>query len=128
MVRSTDFCVNEKLICDCYDIPRDSVKVLNEAELNALEPNLEYLPTSEGLMTHIGSFSSYVGGLHAAQAAGAAEHTAGLVEVASVVLALVLTLLLTFTAGLGRLSVLAVLLYQLAWLILTLAAPLLKKY
>lgn len=128
LVRSTDFCVNEKLICDCYDIPRDSVKVLNEAELNALEPNLEYLPTSEGLMTHIGSFSSYVGGLHAAQAAGAAEHTAGLVEVASVVLALVLTLLLTFTAGLGRLSVLAILLYQLAWLILTLAAPLLKKY
>lgn len=128
LVRSTDFNIDRSLICASYGVSPDSVKVLSQDEQAALEPSLAYLPASEGVMTHIGSFSSFVGGLRAALAASSAERTAGLVEAASVILALALTVLLTFTAGLAKLSVLAVLLYQLAWLILTLAAPLLKKY
>ncbi|MEG0803356.1 MAG: hypothetical protein RSF90_00220, partial [Pygmaiobacter sp.] len=128
LVRSTDFNVTSDLISRCYGVSKGSVKVLGESELAALTPHLEYLPESEGVMTHIGSFSSFVGGLRAALSAAAAEHTAALVEAASVVLSLVITALLTLTAGLGHLSVLAVLLYQLAWLILTVAVPLLKKY
>lgn len=128
LVRSTDFSINNALIARCYNVPLSDVKVLSESELNALSPSLAYLPASEGVMTHIGTFASFIGGLQAALAAFTAERTAVIVEAASVILGIVLTLLLTFTAGLGRLSVFAVLLYQLAWLILTVAIPLLKKY
>lgn len=128
LVRSTDFSISRELIARCYDVPLSDVKVLSESELSALSPSLAYLPASEGVMTHIGTFASFIGGLQAALAAFTAERTAAIVEAASVVLGIVLTLLLTFTAGLGRLSVFAVLLYQLAWLILTVAIPLLKKY
>lgn len=128
LVRSTDFSISNELIARCYNVPLSDVKVLTEVELNALSPSLAYLPASEGVMTHIGTFASFIGGLQAALAAFTAERTAAIVEAASVILGIVLTLLLTFTAGLGRLSVFAVLLYQLAWLILTVAIPLLKKY
>lgn len=128
LVRSNDFCLTSEMIAADYGLSRDSVKVMSDTEEEVLAPHLAYLPSAEGVMTHMGSFASFAGGLHAAQAAYSAERSAGLVQAASVILALLLTLLLSFTAGLAVLSVLAVLLYQLAWLILTLAAPLLKKY
>ena len=128
LVRSTDFNVTRELIADCYGISPDSVKVLSAEELTALTPSLSYLPESEGVMTHIGSFSSFIGGLRAASAAAGAEKAAAVLQAVSVVLGLVLGLLLAVTTGLGSLSALAVLLYHCAWLILIVAVPLLRRY
>lgn len=128
LVRSTDFNVTRDLIADCYGISPDSVKVLNAEELAALSPSLAYLPESDGVMTHIGSFASFIGGLRAATAASGAEKAASVLQAVSVVLGLVLGLLLAVTTGLGSLSALAILLYHCAWLILIVAVPLLRRY
>ena len=128
LVRTSDFNITSALVADCYGISPDSVKVLSGPELAALTPSLSYLPESEGLMTHIGSFSSFIGGLRAACAAASGEHAASVVQTAAVALGIGLSLLLSVTAGLGGLSSLAVLLYQCAWLILTVAVPLMKRY
>ena len=61
-------------------------------------------------------------------AAASGEHAASVVQTAAVALGIGLSLLLSVTAGLGGLSSLAVLLYQCAWLILTVAVPLMKRY
>ena len=116
------------LRADCYGISPDSVKVLNAEELAALSPSLAYLPESDGVMTHIGSFASFIGGLRAATAASGAEKAASVLQAVSVVLGLVLGLLLAVTTGLGSLSALAILLYHCAWLILIVAVPLLRRY
>ncbi|HIV87758.1 MAG TPA: HAD family hydrolase [Candidatus Pygmaiobacter gallistercoris] len=128
LVRSADFNVTSALVADRYGISPDSVKVLTGPELTALNPSLSYLPESEGVMTHIGSFASFIGGLRAASAAAGAEKAAAVVQTAAVVLGVLLGLLLSLTTGLGELSPLAVVLYHCAWLILTIAVPLMKRY
>ncbi|MBC5580820.1 hypothetical protein H8S23_04820 [Anaerofilum sp. BX8] len=128
LVKSSDFNITSELVAGCYGVSPENVKVLSGAELTALTPSLSYLPESEGVMTHIGSFSSFIGGLRAAIAAAGAEKAAGIVQTAAVVLGILLGLLLSVTTGLGSLSALAVLLYQCAWLILVIAVPLMKRY
>ena len=127
LVKSSDFNITSDLVAECYGIDSSCVKVLSDSEVAALAPALSYLPESDGVMTHIGSFSSFIGGLRAAIAAGA-EHAASVVQASAVILALVLGLLLSVTTGLGSLSALAVLLYQLAWLILAVAVALTRHY
>ena len=128
LVKSSDFNINSELVAECYGIDASYVKVLSDSEAAALAPSLSYLPESDGVMTHIGSFSSFIGGLRAAIAAAGAEHAASVVQAAAVILALLLGLLLSVTTGLGSLSALAVLLYQLAWLILAVAVALTRHY
>ena len=128
LVRSADFNVTSELVADRYGINPESVKVLTGPELTALNPSLSYLPESEGVMTHIGSFASFIGGLRAASAAASAEKAASVVQTAAVVLGILLGLLLSVTTGLGALSPLAIILYHCAWLILTIAVPLMKRY
>lgn len=52
---------------------------------------------------------------------------ARLVQAAAIILSAILGVVLAFAAGLGALSLGAVLGYQLAWCVLTLALPVLKK-
>lgn len=128
LVKSSDFNISSELVAECYGIDASYVKVLADSEAAALAPSLSYLPESDGVMTHIGSFSSFIGGLRAAIAAAGAEHAASVVQASAVILALLLGLLLSVTTGLGSLSALAVLLYQLAWLILAVAVALTRHY
>ena len=128
LVKTDDFCISNTLVARCYGISPDLVKVMDEEEQEIMKPYTAYAPTSEGDITHLGSFASYVGGLRAAKSAASAEKMAAAAQIASVVMALIIIILLTLTAGLGKLSVFTVLMYQLSWLILTLSMPLLKRY
>ena len=128
LVKTDDFSITNMVVARCYGISPDMVKVMDEEEKEIMKPYTEYASKSDGDITHIGSFASYVGGLRAAKAAAGAEKIAAAAQIASVVMAILIILLLTLTAGLGKLSVFTVLMYQLSWLILTLSMPLLKKY
>ena len=65
--------------------------------------------------------------MRAALCAAQGEHMARLVQAAAIILSAILGVVLAFAAGLGALSLGAVLGYQLAWCVLTLALPVLKK-
>ena len=93
-----------------------------------LAPHTAYAETSEGCMTHMGSFASFVGGLRAAAGAAWGEKVASLVQAAGVGISCLLALVMAFTGGIGALGLPALVLYQAAWAVLTLAMPLLKKY
>lgn len=124
LVKSDDCCVTSQLISQIYQLPEGCVKVLSEAERTALSPELIFRPESEGVMTHIGSFASFVGGLRAAEGAAAGEKLATMVQKAAVVFSCLVGLLLTITGGIIGLALPAVLLYQAAWTVLQLAVPL----
>lgn len=128
LVESDDFSITAPLIQRVYRLREGSVKVLSGPERKALAPATAYLPESEGCMTHLGSFASFVGGLQAAEGAASGERAAALVQAVSVVCSCVLALLLAFTGGLSGLALPALILYQAAWSALALAMPLLKKY
>lgn len=128
LVTSDDFSITAPLIQRVYKLREGSVKVLSGPERKALAPATAYLPESEGCMTHLGSFASFVGGLQAAEGAASGERAAALVQAVSVVCSCLLALLLTFTGGLAGLALPALVLYQAAWSALALAMPLLKKY
>lgn len=128
LVESDDFSITAPLIQRVYRLREGCVKVLSGPERKALAPATAYLPESEGCMTHLGSFASFVGGLQAAEGAASGERAAALVQAVSVVCSCVLALLLAFTGGLAGLALPALILYQAAWSALALAMPLLKKY
>lgn len=79
-------------------------------------------------MMHLGSLASLVGGLQAAAGAGQGERSASQVQLISVLFSAALGLFLAFAGGINGVSLLAVLLYQLAWSALSVAITLVKKY
>lgn len=128
LVKSDDFSLTTELISQVYDLEPGCVKVLSGPERRALAPVTEYRQNSPGCMAHIGSFSSFVGGLLAAAGAASAERTSSLVQAAGVLVSAVLALLLSFTGGMAALALPALVLYQAAWAVLTLMIPMLKRY
>ena len=128
LVQSDDFNLTGEGLEVLYGLPAGSVKVLSGAERRMLAPHTTYAETSEGCMTHMGSFASFVGGLRAAAGAAWGEKVASLVQAAGVGISCLLALVMAFTGGIGALGLPALVLYQAAWAVLTLAMPLLKKY
>lgn len=111
-----------------YRLEPGFIKVLSADEQAALEPATRYMPASEGCMVHDGSFTSFARGLQAAAGAEQGERSACQVQTVAVAFSLVLGLLLAFTGGVGALSLLALVLYQVAWSGLSVAIALTKKY
>lgn len=128
LVTADDPTLTAERIEDAYHLERGFVKVLSAEERKALEPATLYLPSAEGCMVHLGSFASFVGGLKAAAGADEGERSACAVQTVSVLFSVAVGLLLSFTGGLTGVSLLAVLLYQIAWSALSVAITLTKKY
>ncbi|MDD3429758.1 MAG: cell envelope biogenesis protein OmpA, partial [Oscillospiraceae bacterium] len=128
MVRADDFNVTCDMISRVYDVEPECIKLLTQEELPVLASSTEYTPDSEGAMTHLGSFTSFIGGLRAAIGAASAERAATIIQCAAIIFSLVITLLLTVTGGIRALSLPAILMYQFAWLVLTVSIPLAKRY
>lgn len=128
LIDSDDMNVNDELVERVYDLPPGAVKVLGRRELELLEPLTSYLPESDGVMTHIGSFASFIGGMRSAAACASAEKMANIVQIASMLLACALCILLVLSDGLGVLSITVALAYQLGWTLLVSALPALRKY
>ena len=79
-------------------------------------------------MAHATSFKGFIAGIRIAANAASMEKAAGILQAVSVILSALLVLVLTCTGGLGTLGLLTVLLYQLAWTVLILLLPLVKRY
>ncbi len=128
LVTSEDPNVSSELIERVYQLPKGVVKVLGRREMEMLEPLRSYLPESEGVMTHIGTFTSFIGGMRAAAGCAASERMSAIVQAAGVGLACLLCLLLAISGGLSILSLSIVLLYQLGWAALVSILPFARRY
>ena len=128
IVDCDDFNVDEALLEAAYSLPAGAVKVLTGAEREVMAPATAWLPESEGNMLHLGSFISFVGGLEAAAGAAEGERKAAMVMCASVLLSCLLSLIMVFSAGLAKLALPYIVLYQVAWAVLSLLFPLLQRY
>ncbi len=127
LVQSKDPCISSDLIEQVYQLPKGVVKVLDKKEEHLMEPMCSYLPESEGVMSHLGTFTSFIGGMRAAATCMESERMSSFVQMAGMVLACVLALLLAFSGALPLLSVGVALLYQMGWSLLVGILPLARR-
>ncbi len=127
LIQTEDFNITEPLVRATYNLPQTAVKVLSQSERSALTPHTTFLRESEGLMTHAGTCTSFIGGMQAAAQAAESEASACLVQKVSVFAGIALALVLGFAMGLPGLSLAALVLYQLVWGMLTSLIPLLRR-
>lgn len=127
LVKSDDFNVTSQMVSSAYQIPLSTIKVLSQPECDALITQTGYRAESDGVMIHKGTCESFLGGMRAAGCAAEGERLARLVQTAAIALSAVFSLVLSFYAGLGGLALGAVLLYQVAWGLFTVAVPLSKR-
>ncbi len=127
LIQTEDFNITEPLVRATYNLPQTAVKVLSQAERAALGPHTSFLRESEGLMTHAGTCTSFIGGMQAAGKAAESEASACLAQKASVIAGAALALVLGFSMGLGGLSLGALVLYQLVWGAVTSAVPMMRR-
>ncbi len=127
LVKSEDPCVTGELIEQLYQLPKGVVKVLDKNERRLMEPMCSYLPESEGSMSHLGTFTSFIGGMRAAATCVESERMSTYVQMAGVILAAALVVLLAFSGSLAILSIAVILLYQLGWSLLVGILPLARR-
>lgn len=128
LVTSDDMNVTAELIEHAYNIAPGVIKVMGRKELDILEPMCTYKPESEGVMTHMGTFASFIGGMRAAAACAVTERMSSIVQIVSVALACVLSIMLVFGGELSTFSVIIILLYQLGWTFLVGLLPFTRRY
>ncbi|MEF9969325.1 MAG: hypothetical protein RR759_02590 [Ruthenibacterium sp.] len=127
VLQTDDFNITAPLVGATYRLPLTAVKVLSQQERSLLSVQTDYVPESEGLLTHLGTCTSFIGGLRAAAGAAVGEKLACVVQMAAILFSLLVCAVLSFSLGLAGLSLTAVLLYQLAWCVLTVVLPILKR-
>lgn len=127
LIHSEDFNLNAQVVAATYNVSSSVVKVLSQPESDMLASQTEYMPESEGYMTHQGTCSSFVGGLRAAAHAARSEHIADSIATGEVIFTILICILLSFTLGLANLPLYAALLYQIAWCVITVLPALLRK-
>lgn len=127
LVTSDDMNIDQSLIEEVYHLPSGIVKVLGHRELELLEPLTGYLDESEGVMTHIGSFTSFIGGMRAAAACAVSERMCAILQIVSAGFGCFLCFVLAMFEGLANISIFPVLLFQVAWAIVALAIPLTRQ-
>ena len=127
VVDCDDFNCDVRLLETAYGLPTGSVKVLSGAEHEAVAPAVAWLPESEGSMLHLGSFRSLVGGLVAAAGAAQGEKYASYALTLSVLASTAVGVLMTLTGGIVALPLIGIVLYQAAWLVITLFFPLMQR-
>ena len=110
-----------------YNLPQTAVIVLSQAERSALTPHTSFLRESEGLMTHAGTCTSFIGGMQAAAQAAESEAAACLAQKVSVIAGIVIALVLGVSMGLSGLSLAALVLYQLVWGAVTSLIPFVRR-
>ena len=128
VVTAADPTLTQQRIEAIYRLRPGSVKVLCAAETEQLAPAVASLPCQDGCLAHTGSIVSMVGGLCAAAGAEDAQRSGSLFQTISTLVSVVIGLLLSVTGGMATISLGAVILYQLAWLVVCLAVAATKKY
>jgi len=95
--------------------------------MEELSKRTSYTTHTHSLFTHIGSLSSYVGGIMACYKLTGVLKTTTTLELASIVVGALLAIVMTFFEGI-YFNIFLVLLFQLIWLSLSVIVSIGKRY
>ncbi|MEG1069510.1 MAG: hypothetical protein RSE27_04835, partial [Ruthenibacterium sp.] len=101
VLQTDDFNITAPLVGATYHLPLTAVKVLSQQERSLLSTQTDYAPESDGLLTHLGTCTSFIGGLRAAAGAAVGEKLACVVQMAAILFSLLVCIVLSFSLGLA---------------------------
>ncbi|MCL2539758.1 MAG: hypothetical protein FWE66_05410, partial [Oscillospiraceae bacterium] len=127
LVRTRDFNITAEKISRIYKVPRAMISIVEDHDMEELAKKTAYTNRTPSLFTHIGSLSSYVGGILSCYRLQGTLKLTTTIELAAMIIGGLLALLLTVFDTL-TFDVFSVLLFQLLWLVITVAATILRKY
>lgn len=128
ILSSSDFNVDSQLIEDIYGIPADCVNVLNQREASLISQFTAYTNETEACMAHLDSLPSLVSGFFSAESAQSAENICSIMQVASVLIAVILCIVFTWSQTIMSLPLTSILLINFGFMGLTMLASVVKKY
>lgn len=127
VVRTRDFILSPEKISEMYSIPRSMVSLVRDGNMQDLAKETDYIPSSPSLFTHMGSSSSFLGGMISSGRLISAARVSNAVGMVIVLLSAAIALLLTFTGSAVATPVAAILLFQVIWALIQCAVVFLRK-
>ncbi|MBQ5314272.1 MAG: hypothetical protein J6K30_09515 [Oscillospiraceae bacterium] len=128
ILQSNDFNIDSQLLEIVYGLPEDTVQVLNKNETTLLLGYTAYSESTDCAMAHLDSLHSLSAGFFGADCAKRAAATCSLVQIASVVIGAVLSVVFTISQTIWEIPLTSVLLLGLGWLGLCMMRALATKY
>ncbi|MBE6877894.1 MAG: hypothetical protein E7488_01825 [Ruminococcaceae bacterium] len=128
ILQSSDFSIDSGLLEQVYDLPRDTVQVLNKNETSLLLGYTAYAESTDSAMAHLDSLHSLSAGFFGADSAKRAAATCSLVQIISIVVGAALSVMFTFSQTIWEIPVTSVLLLAFGWLGLCLMRAVATKY
>ena len=128
ILSSSDFNIDADLIENVYNIPSDYVSVMNQKETALLSNFTSYAKETEACMAHLDSLPSLVSGFCSAESARSAEKLCSTMQIASVVITAVLSIMFTWSQTLYHIPLLSIFLINFGFMGLTMMAAVAKKY
>ncbi len=128
ILQSNDFNIDSQLLEIVYGLPEDTVQVLNKNETTLLLGYTAYSESTDCAMAHLDSLHSLSAGFFGADCAKRAAATCSLVQIASVVIGAVLSVVFTVSQTIWEIPLTSVLLLGLGWLGLCMLRALATKY
>ena len=127
IVRTRDFIISADKIARMYDIPRSMVTLVRESAMPELAKKTDYIRSSSSSLTHGGSVSALLKGIIGSHRLLKNVRFASLLEVVCIALGAVIALILTLTGTIATTSTMTILIFQLAWALISFALLLIKK-
>ena len=128
ILQSSDFSIDSRLLEQVYDLPQDTVQVLNKNETSLLLGYTAYAESTDSAMAHLDSLHSLSAGFFGADSAKRAAATCGLVQIISIAVGALLSVMFTFSQTIWEIPVTSVLLLAFGWLGLCLMRAIATKY
>ena len=128
ILQSNDFNVDSQLLEFVYSLPQDTVQVLNKNETTLLLGYTAYSENTDCAMAHLDSLHSLSAGFFGADKAKRAANTCAAIQIASVVVGAVLSVVFTLSKTLWTIPLTSVLLLGFGWLGLSIVRAVATKY
>jgi len=128
ILQSNDFNVDSQLLELVYNLPQDTVQVLNKNETALLLNYTAYSENTDSAMAHLDSLHSLSAGFFGADRAKRAANTCAVIQLISVLAGGVLAVVFTLSKTLWSIPLTSVLMLGLGWLGLSLVRALATKY
>ena len=127
LIRTRDFNITTEKVAQIYMVPRVILSTVGESDMEELAKRTAYTNHTKSLFTHIGSLSSYVGGILSCYKLNGILRITTAVELVSMIVGAILSLIMALFSGI-YLGVFMAILFQTPWLILIALVSVSKRY
>ena len=128
LIRTRDFNVSPERIANMYHVPRSMISMVSESDILDLQKMTDYVGHTKSPLTHIGTISSFVGGILACYNVKRSLKMSTAIELSCMIVGCLLAVALTILGNILTVGVTATLIFQLCWLVVSVVLLSLRRY